>query len=131
MELTEQTRIDGVWQRVRGTLPLSFCLMAQREDVIAALCRGLYRLGADRKTTGALYRQAQARKENLLAMARLAGEQDCHFRKAPEAADVGELVRQLGLAAAEYDPEHPIYGTVFAQFRKECTNAQRGLLRVK
>ncbi len=131
MELTEQARIDGVWQRVRGSLPLSFCHMAQREERIAALSRGLYRMGADRKVTGSLYRQAVARKENLLAMSRLAGEPDCRWGKGPEKADLGELVRQLGLAAAEYDPEHPVYGTVFAQFRKECTDGQRALLRVK
>lgn len=130
MELSEQTRIDGVWQRVRGTLPLSFCQMAQREAVIVGLCRGLYRLGADRKITGALYRQAKLRQENLLAMSRLAGEPDCRWSMKPETANMAELVRQLGLAAAEYDPEHPVYGTLFARFRKECADGQRALLRV-
>lgn len=131
MELTEQTRIDGVWQRVRGSLPTSFCRMAQREAGIAAICQELYRMGANRKVLGALYRQTAERKARLLAMSRLAGEPDCRWGGAPEKADLGELIRQLGLAAAEYDPEHPVYGVIFARFRKECADGQLSLLQVK
>lgn len=131
MEQLEQARIDGVWQRVRGTLPISFCHMARREEEIATISRALYRLGAARPITGTVYRQAQARKRELLTMSRFAGEPDCRWGKLTCRADPGELVRQLGLAAAEYDPEHPVYGAVFAQFRRECAQMQRALLRVK
>lgn len=131
MDLTQQTQVDAVWQRVRRTLPMSFCAMAGREASIAALCRQLYRMGAHRKTMSELYRQSVKRRENLLAMARLSGEPDCRQPAPPEQAELGELVRQLGLAAADYDPAHPIYGAVFSQFRNECSQGQRALLSVR
>lgn len=131
MDLTQQTQVDAVWQRVRKTLPLSFCAMAGREAAISALCRQLYRMGAHRRTMGELHRQSVRRRDNLLAMARFSGEPDCRAPVLPQQAELAELVRQLGLAAADYDPGHPIYGTVFSQFREECARGQRALLSVR
>lgn len=122
-ELTE-----AVWQRVRKSLPVSFCAMAQREAVIAGICQQLWRLGANQTITEKLYQQAQRRKKELQSMARLSGEPDWEMPTVQQKADLSLLMRNLAMAAADYDPGHPIFGGVLEQYRQECIKAQRVLL---
>lgn len=127
-DLPAQEQIDGVWQRVRQALPPSYCLMAGRERQIMEAASRLYALGVSRPLMQRLYTQAGKRRRMLLAMARLSGEQECRPPAGKVRADQGELVRLLGLAAADYDPQHPVYGGIFRELRGECIRGQRALL---
>ncbi len=131
MEMIEQSRADAVWQRVRGTLPVSFCLFAGREQSIMHTAQSLYALGAYRPLMKRIYTQAANRRKLLLRMSHLAGEPECKPMMPQKTAELGELVRLLGLGAMEYDPEHPVYGGLFSQFRQECIRGQRMLLSAK
>ena len=127
--MLEQSRIDAVWQRVQGTLPMSFGAMARREEEIAKLSQRLFILGACRPAMKKICQQARARRKLLLGMSRLAGEQVVSDKL--NAGELAGLVRLLGLGAMEYDPTHPVYGGVFAQFRQECVWGQKMLLEVQ
>ena len=128
VEMPEQSKVDAVWQRVRGSRGKSFAVLAQREQEIMGLSRRLYDLGAHRPLMKKLYTQAKERRMLLLKMASLAGEGGCVPPAEHSKAELGELVRLLGQGATEYDPEHPIYGGLFAQFRQDCVRGQRMLL---
>lgn len=128
MELPEQSKIDAVWQRVRGNRPMPFCALSQREQSILELSRRLYDLGVCRPLMKKLYAQAKQRNILLGKMASIADEEVCGPAAGNRRAAPGELVQLLGQTAAEYDPGHPIYGGLFAQFRQECVWGQKMLL---
>ncbi len=134
MEIREQpidrNKADALWQRVRESLPLSFGAMALREAVIVRCCRELYRLGLHRPLMSRLYRQSRERYRQLRAMAKLEGEQELSPPTGREDESLPRLQRLLGLAAADYKTPHPVYGQVLEAFCRECTAAQRALLRL-
>lgn len=130
MNLNDREQVEAVWQRVRGSEPLSYGNLADREARIGALCVQLHRLGAHRPTMKRLHQQATEREKALRALAKLAGEPVQPPLKPKVSADVSALMRELGLAAGDYDPRHPVYGTLFEQFRKECAQAQRAVLNL-
>lgn len=130
MNLNDREQVEAVWQRVRGSLSLSYTALADREAWIGAMCAQLYRLGAHRPTMKRLHGQAQQREKALRALAKLAGEGPAAVPRKKATADVSVLVRELGLAAGDYDPGHPIHGALFDQFRRECAQAQKAVLHL-
>ena len=126
----DPARADALWQRVRESLPLSFGAMSHREGAIALCCRELHRLGLHRPLLSRLYRQARERQRQLQSMARLEGEPDWATAQSPEACSIARIQRLMGLAAADYQCRHPVYGQVLEAFRQECAAAQRAVLRL-
>lgn len=128
MDPFDHQMTDLIWQRVRAREETGFHAMARQEEAIARQCRGLYRTGFAKKQMDLLYRQSRARQRALEGMARQAGEADHHHQTPSRKAQVGTLLELLGRAAWSYDPDHPIYGPVFAQMRQECAAGQRMIL---
>lgn len=130
MDLKDQARVEAVWRRVLGSTATKYGSLARREARIGAICRQLHRLGANRALLERLYRQSARRKQALEAMAKLEGEVPSVSQGLSAPADMATLIRELGLAAGDYDPGHPIYGAMFAGFRRDCAQAQNALLRL-
>jgi len=130
MDPFDKAQSEAVWQRVRGGMqPPGFWELALEEERIGALSQQLQRRGGSQKLLERCRREARARAAELRTMGRLAGEPG---RSAPLGAltpSLPELIRRLADRSRFYDPEHPVYGPVFGQFRRECTDILRLLLR--
>lgn len=128
MDPFDKAQAEAVWLRVRA-VPAGFRELALEEERLAELCRQLQRRGGDPRLLERGRREAAARAKELRAMGRLAGEADFTAPLGKLTPTMPELLRRLAWHSRRYDPEHPVYGPVFTQFRRECTGLLRLLLR--
>lgn len=128
MDPFDREQVLAVWQRVR-TGPPGFWEMAWEEERLGALCRQLQRRGGDPRLLERCRREARNRAAELRHMGRLAGEPQHQAPQGQLSPTMPELLARLSAQARRYDPEHPVYGPVFGQYRRECTDVLRLLLR--
>lgn len=130
MDPFDKAKTEAVWRRVRGqadSIP-AFLTLAEGEAAIARLCRRLYGKGIYQPLMRQLYQQASSRAAQLQALGKMAGEQQRASRLG-EGEGLESLLNRLSDQSRRYDPNHPAYGPLFAQFRKSCVWGQQQLLR--
>ena len=129
MDPFDKAKTEAVWRRVRGqvdSIPAFFTL-AEEEIAIAKLCSRLYSKGIYQPLMRKLYQQANSRAAQLQGLGKMAGEQRRESR-IREGEGLEALLNRLSTQSRRYDPNHPAYGPLFAQFRSSCVWGQQQLL---
>ncbi len=131
MDLYDKAQTEAVWQRVTQatqmpTPPMVFRDLEAREVVIGELCQGLYRRGWEKSLMDRLYRQSKERAQALRALGKRLGEMSRRAKR--ERVEPEQLADCLGQLSCLYDPNHPLYGPLMEQFRRECVWGQSQVL---